>query len=302
MKTRCIICDNQEFITKFYKNKFKIVRCKECNFIFLNPFPNKENSDYFYYRNFNYNTGFSNESIIRSDSRRTLRNIEKLGYSNGPLLDIGCGAGFFLDEANKKGWQIAGIDMSKRLVKYASKHLKLSVINNDFKNYKFIPSYYKVITLIQTIEHITDPHQLLKKVHKILQPKGLLCISTPNIESYLARILKEDFNYMIPPEHVVFYSPFTLKTLLENVNFKIIKIITWGYPSDLALIIKRIIRENKLRQHKNDLQKRKKSTKVNVVYKNLRNTIFEKLFCRIFYPILNFNYGGSILEIYAEKT
>lgn len=41
------------------------------------------------------------------------------GYKNpGFLLDLGCGCGFFLKETRERGWQVLGVDPSRKLIEY----------------------------------------------------------------------------------------------------------------------------------------------------------------------------------------
>ncbi len=295
---KCILCNNIKFSKLFKKNNYQVVECVSCNFIFLNPPPNKSQLVK-YYKNFDYQTGFINENLIRRDSIKTLKNLKKLGYDNGSLLDIGCGAGFFLDEARKFGWEVQGIDTSEITSSYGKNKLKLEIINSNFLDYKFPESKFRVITLLQVIEHLNDPTTMIKKIYKLLEPNGILCIATPNIESYLSRILKNNFNYMIPPEHISFYSPQTLKTLLKNANFRIVKTFTWSYSSDLAAIIK-----YKLKKDNSSVDnKRIVSHKINKIsfVKRMKSILFDEIFCKVFYRILNYNNGGSMIEIYAKK-
>ncbi len=297
---KCIICHNVKFSNLFQKNNYQVVKCIFCNFMFLNPLPNKSQLIK-YYKNFDYKTGFINEYLIRQDSIRTLQNIKKLGYENGSLLDIGCGAGFFLDEARKFGWNVRGIDTSEISADYGQKKLKLEITIADFLNYEFRESKFKVITLLQVIEHLSDSKLMLRKIYKLLEPNGLLCVATPNIKSYLAQVMHKDFTYMIPPEHVVFYSIDTLRKLLSNIGYKIIKIDSWGYPSDLASIIKYLLKKgtsNKKKLIEDNLVKSLDNTSD---FKKMKYFIFDNIFCKLFYRLLNLNYGGSILEIYAKR-
>lgn len=273
------------------------MKCSRCNLIFVNPQPTKKIIEQ-YYTDFNYEIGFQNEKIIRSDAQRTLNNLEALiDKQSGLLLDLGCGAGFFLDEAQKRGWVVKGVDISSTIVEYARKKLNLSVVKKSF--YRYNPSEkYKVITLIQVIEHLQNPEILLQKMYRLLEKGGILCVATPNIESYLSKLLKEDFNYMIPPEHLFFYSSSTLNRLLSKNNFELIRTTTWGYSSDLASIIKRII---KGKNQSAAVEVKKQKVNQNSSIKRFKSFLFDTCFCPLFYKILNVNHGGSMLEIYARK-
>lgn len=297
---KCVICDGVGFEKLFIKQNYQVVKCRSCNFTFINPIPNRNQLEA-YYKNFNYKSGYLNETIIRQDSKQTLIGLKKLGFKDGLLFDAGCGAGFFLDEARKAGYKVQGIDVSKGAINYAKNMLKLNVINADLLNCKYINNSFRIITLIQVIEHLIDPKPILRKIYKLLEHSGILYIATPNINSYLSKTLQKDFNYMIPPEHIGFYSKETLSKILSNVGFKIVKINTWGYSTDLVSIIKFLLIRKSNIQLKRIENKIEDQPKKLFNQKKLKYLLFDKLFCNIFYKLLNQNFGGSILEIYAQK-
>ncbi len=298
MNKKCIICKNNIFSNLFIKNNFKFVTCTNCGLIFVKPSPRKKELDR-YYKNFDYNLGFINEHIIRNDSIKVLNDLNTYVVNKGYLLDIGCGAGFFIDEAKKRGWHVTGVDTSIKAVNYAKKKLHLSASIGDINNHKFKYDF-DLITLIQVIEHLPNPTLLLRRINHLLKTKGLLYIATPNINSVLFKVLHTDFNYLIPPEHIVYYSSSTLCRLLINNGFNIIKSRTWGYPSDLSLIIKKIIkRKSSDRESNINANKRIQNDKKDNI--SIKNYLFENILCKSMYKLLNINSGGSILEIYAEK-
>lgn len=296
---KCIICSSNKNHIIFNINNYKLYRCLNCGIVFLNPYPTKYELNS-YYKKFNYETGFKNEKFIRNDAKRTLRNLYKLGYNKGLLLDIGCGAGFLLDEARKQGWRTLGIDSSFITTNYAKEKLHLNVIQKDIKDFN-CKEKAKVITLIQVIEHITNPIEILNKIKNLLANKGILCISTPNIESILYSILQEDFNYLIPPEHVLYYAPETISKILKKVGFAPLKITTYSYSTDMAAIIKRIIKE-KSSAIKNSVELELKDRAHNKsLIKKIKSLLFDGIFCKLTYPLLNLFNRGSMLEVYAIK-
>ena len=64
--------------------------------------------------------------------------FEKIIGKKGSILDIGCGPGFFLNEAKKRGWKVAGIDPSPKAIKYIKKNFRINAINT---NYETIDNY-----------------------------------------------------------------------------------------------------------------------------------------------------------------
>ncbi len=298
---KCLLCNNINHKSLYIINEFNIKKCISCGLVRVDPLPNDEILEK-YYRNFDYSDGFINELSIRKDAIHILRQLDKLNIKKGVILDVGCGAGFFMDEARKRKWNVFGIDTSAKAIKYARNVLRLKVIKNDFLTYNFYDQKYDVIILSQLIEHLKNPEDFLNKAYSLLYSKGVLVVITPNINSNLSKILKDRFNYLIPPEHLYYYSPKTLKELVKKCNFNVLKIKTYGYSTDLAIVIKKLFGKEVGRESGDiKIEKLRITLHSKSFIKRFKYIIFDKIFCKIFYPILNFNLGGSMIELYATK-
>ena len=106
---------------------------------------------------------------------------------------------------------------------------------------------FDVVTAFEVIEHVVrTPNHLLRQVHRVLKPRGLLYLGTPNVTSwakirrafahvhpYDASAYARDFSARHPMCHVYEYDPWTLKTLVASAGFEIREIKTWDvYPGD----------------------------------------------------------------------
>ena len=306
MNNACILCKNKKSQLLYTINGFDITRCNKCGFISTTPLPTKKQLDVLY-KNFKFETGFVHEQFIRRDARRMLDNLKHLGKTKGNLLDLGCGAGFLLDEAQKIGWKTLGVDTASLPLKYAKEKLHVKVIKKDMYTFRS-KTRFNAIVLSQVIEHLTTPYPILNKIKTLLADDGIVCISTPNITSHLAITLKEKFNYLIPPEHLLYFSPQTLTQILEKSGFTVVKIITYGYPEDFASIY-RLLKEKlnnssslpskhgeKTPKSKNQLTKQHTS-----IIKKIKSYVFENIVRNSFYFLLNLGLKGSIIEIYVKK-
>lgn len=93
------------------------------------------------------------------------------------LIDIGCGAGFFL-ECVPKGFSKQGIDISKTAVKIAKSKgfvaKQLDITKQNISSEKF-----DIITAFDTLEHITELNSALKNINKIMDEKSLFFVQIP---------------------------------------------------------------------------------------------------------------------------
>ncbi len=230
----CILCGSNNLKETIYSNidGYKVFQCCECSLVFTglkreSPLPEEINTmkysgeDYIKeYLRFRYRREFVHRFKV------FLYEIENL-KDKGRILDIGCSVGIFLNLACKSGWDCTGIELSTTTADYAKDRFKLNVINKKLQDANFPGRYFDVVTMWDVLEHIPDPINELKEVHRILKDNGLLVVQVPNIESYKAIREGRMFIYLCIPAHLYHFSLLTIKKLLEKVNFKVIRITTF---------------------------------------------------------------------------
>jgi ubiquinone/menaquinone biosynthesis C-methylase UbiE len=101
------------------------------------------------------------------------------------LLDVGCGQGLLLKEAEAYGLATYGIDISSEATKAARINSPSSeIICGDAHNLKWADGYFDYITNIGSLEHFHDPDGCLKEMKRVLKPDGAACIMLPNLYYY----------------------------------------------------------------------------------------------------------------------
>jgi len=217
----------QPFVYKITQNSLdnlppRIVRCRKCGFIYANPQEEVEKI-ISAYQQMEDDLYLAEEKGRRQAAKIVLKRISKFG-SKGRILEIGCSAGFFLDEARQLGWQGYGIDLSHWAVEHCQKKLKLeNVIEGSLlENTHFAYNYFDAVVMLDVIEHLHNPRQVLEEIRRILKPGGILCVSTPDINSFLSRFLKAQW-WGIQKAHLSYFSRKTLEQMLIACGFKVIK-------------------------------------------------------------------------------
>jgi SAM-dependent methyltransferase len=123
------------------------------------------------------------------------------GDKSIPVLDLGCGAGYFIWMARECGYtNLTGVDISPDQVLLAKQACpEARIIQGDAKDVlSQSPSRYGLITGFDFIEHLQKDELLflLELVCKALYPGGCVIFQTPNAESpWVANVRYGDFTH-----------------------------------------------------------------------------------------------------------
>ncbi|WP_235071033.1 class I SAM-dependent methyltransferase [Leptolyngbya sp. Heron Island J] len=148
------------------------------------------------------------------------RYAPKLAVQTGrKLLDVGCGTGDFLQVAQQAGWHVTGTELAKDAVDRASQKVGNHILQGDMTEIYVPDGSYHLVTSYHVIEHLLDPIAQLKRCYDLLIPGGLLFVETPNIQSLGARLKGKNWSHIIPPEHILYFSPVSLRHALHRAGF-----------------------------------------------------------------------------------
>ena len=237
--------------TDEFNNYGRIVKCKNCGLVYTNPRPPKPLLEE------GYSTGKDETYLLESSSRSinahlSLNTIKRF-VRGGKLLELGSSVGYFLNAA-RLDFDIAGFEPSKWACDIAKERFKLEIFNSPFKTENLTPETFDVISMVDVIEHLTDPKDTLKKVSELIKPGGLLYIVTPDISGLTAKILRK-YWWGLRPSHIYYFTPKTLNKMLKELGFKVVLKKSYGrifalnywasrlknYPSFLRVPIEKTI-------------------------------------------------------------
>ena len=214
----CHLCNSLriEFFKKT-KNR-KLLYCPDCRIIHVEKIKKKrlipENKFFEEYLSF--------EKYFNSYFKNCLKIISR--YKKGKkLLDVGCGAGMFLNQAKAKGWSVTGVEPSRK-PSFFAKSRGFSIYNSIIEKAKIKPKSFDAITLFQLVEHLENPINVLKKLRSLLKKDGLLMLTTPNRNSLMGHLLGKKWFGYYNYEHLFMFDKDSLKFALEKAGFKVIKI------------------------------------------------------------------------------
>jgi 2-polyprenyl-3-methyl-5-hydroxy-6-metoxy-1,4-benzoquinol methylase len=235
---QCCVCESndtepvgigKDFEYNSSSDTFLAMRCNSCGLVYLNPRPAISGFEKIYpvnYHAFNFSEKqFGIVYRIRSglEAKRLMSCCKGLP-ADARILDVGCGDGFHLKllrQYGNKSWKVEGIDFDKRAVEMAKKS-GLNVYHGSVESIELPQNTYDLAFMIQTIEHVEKPDEVLRGIRKLLKPGGKLVIVTDNTDSLDFRFFKRSYwgGYHFP-RHWNLFNRKSLTRLAKKTNFEV---------------------------------------------------------------------------------
>jgi SAM-dependent methyltransferase len=220
----CPVCQGKRVYYAFPVGDHRLDRCKDCGLCLLNPQPSDEQL-----APLGTATAFPGDSehsrqqtaaMKQATARRYLREIARYrGRTGGRLLEIGCGSGDLLLEAQAQGYQVTGVDIAPAAVAAARCRVPgANVICGQPESAALPPGSFDVCVLCEIIEHVRSPLQVLQRVRQLLKPDGVLYLVTPALDSWSARLLGQNWTEY-KAEHLTLFSTSTMHNLLWKAGY-----------------------------------------------------------------------------------
>ncbi len=172
-------------------------------------------------RGFGYVDYEADKVAMRPFFEAVLVGIERYLPRRGMLLDVGAATGFFLKLARERGWRISGVEISPHAASIAGR-AGLPVAAGALETHPLPAASFDAVTLLDVVEHVSDPGAMIRRCLKLLRPGGILAINTPDTASVWARIFGSRWHAYCPPEHLSYFSVRNLGELLGSNSFEVL--------------------------------------------------------------------------------
>jgi len=228
----CPSCRGTEASYEREVEGYRLERCRRCGLVFVNPQPTLDELTALYLKKtperqaaFYLNT-VSPAQIVEYD--RILTDLRRLSPTGRRVLDLGCAAGYFMQRAVAAGFEAHGIDLAAWVETIAATRGVMNVRSSTLHDAAFPEAWFDIVHSSQVFEHLPRPLDELREIRRILKPGGLLYVNVPNYRCLSIVLGRDDFELNTPPEHVSYFTPRTLTTLLSNAGFSVVRTAAYG--------------------------------------------------------------------------
>jgi SAM-dependent methyltransferase len=181
---RCPTCEGLFSTLERYWGSHSIFRCGRCRLVYAWP---RETSLALYESA--YRGEGTYKQYLPSDQmglsvhatwamRKFLKEVKPFGH----LLGVGCSTGSFLVLAQRKGWRVAGVEVSSKAASIARDLTGAPVFTGTILDFRST-EVFDVITMWETLEHVADPVSVLETALRFLRKEGVFALPVPNWDS-----------------------------------------------------------------------------------------------------------------------
>ena len=223
----CPICKENKTSEGFSFNKCKVCFCDYCGFQWLQPQPTDAELLEIYSKEYFLDEGDVEITEIVNKLKRATAGLylEQLVRENSSspkelsLLEIGCGMGDFLLEAQSRGFKVSGLEVTDHLVNFSNRRLGASCVRKGFiETADFQKESFDTVAFFDVIEHVRNPVDFMTRVNSLLKIKGNAYIVTPSLDSWSAKLLGKNWmEYKV--EHLSYFNKKAITLLLEKTGF-----------------------------------------------------------------------------------
>jgi SAM-dependent methyltransferase len=153
---------------------------------------------------------------------------------------VGCGPGYLVRAAEQSGFSGSGVDISATAVSYGRNVLGLDLQQGQAEELtdKVQPPF-TVVSMIDTLFHLREPHTVLSQVHLLLGPSGYFFAGPFDLEPSSERIPAGEGMLDVQswgiPEHLSFVNQKSMSYLLGDLGFVELRFLPMPLtPSDVA--------------------------------------------------------------------
>jgi len=176
------------------------------------------------YNLYDYSYTSSNSDFSRKHWGEFAGFINKILEKSSRIIEIGSNDGFLALKLKELGFEVLGVDSSAAMAKIANE-LGVETVEATFSHKISIDllstrGEFNCLIANNVLNHANDPLNFLQGVDQILAPDGVFVFEVP----YWLDLFESGHFDQIYHEHVSYFTVKSIKSLLELINFKIVKI------------------------------------------------------------------------------
>ena len=224
------------YVAPFNGQNYSLYHCRTCGLEFWTPLA--------IIREFYEQSADGLYDVLHDDARGAEANMlmffEQVPLKSGKVLDIGCGNGAFLKEAQDRGFEGVGIEFDSKSAEVCARKGLREIFGGTLDAFRSgradLAGTFDAVTFFEVLEHQDDLSGFIDAVRWALRRGGYIALSVPNrarLSNFgikaLARLVAAEKLHSLsthdfPPHHFTWWSPPVLRRFLASRGFGDIEI------------------------------------------------------------------------------
>ena len=138
------------------------------------------------------------------------------------LFEVGSNVGLFLDVARSAGWKASGIEPSAWAVEEGASRFDVDLRQGTVESLEIDEGSVDAMVMLDVLEHLVDPLAALRRLRPFSNDRGLLALSTVNVDGLHGRVRRGEWPWFIR-SHLHYFRPPTLLWLLEQAGYEAVE-------------------------------------------------------------------------------
>ena len=228
----CPVCgEERPFSLCCRRYGLDVVRCDSCGHVYVNPQLDPSAVriiyDLSYWNRLQPAIGSPTmEERIEFDYWNALAKLHRdiLPFKQkGRFLDVGCSNGALVKRAQELGFEAVGLEVSPDVASVGRRRFNVEVRVGILSEMVWPDCYFDCITMYDVLEHLFEPVRDLEICFRLLKKGGILIVETVNTDSLAFLEQGCDWHYIMPIEHVHYFSEWNLVRTLERIGFEVLE-------------------------------------------------------------------------------
>lgn len=230
------------------------VQCNKCTHVYVIKRPSRKSINDFYLNDVTYAATYTDkksaekrlESIAVPWAKWLIDlYIKKYGKKPSKILDVGSGAGHFVEACRREGIDAYGIELSESSREFSRDIWGIELDGRDFNEVAKEYEGTDIVTFWGLLEHTPNPSQLLERAYEITSKSktgGMVVSKLPRWDSLSSAAQRENnetvIRHLDPMGHIMVFTDASAAEIYFKNKF--IPVAAWYYGMDIYEMLMQI--------------------------------------------------------------